>query len=169
SVRLEQVYLEPEASFAEVQTLARDQGESFPISPRTLHRRLNDKRLLASTDPKREVLTVRRVLEGQRRGVLHLHTHLLRSRPDQPDHLNENPEKTSNSDGQVGGPDPTTDPTTGTDKPDHAHNPTTDPTTINPCQLEGSGDVVGLVGFEMDPQGTPGINPSTGEREVFEL
>jgi hypothetical protein len=124
-VRSEHVYLEPEASFAEVQTLARDQGESFPISPRTLHRRLHDKHLLAGMDAKREVLTVRRMLEGQRRSVLHLHTHLLRCRPDQPDHPDANPEETSNYGGQVGHPDPTT----AADHPDHASDPTTDPTT----------------------------------------
>jgi hypothetical protein len=91
----------------------------------------------------------------------------LRIRPDQPDHLDANLEKTKSSGGQVGGADPTTDPTTGTDKPDHAHNPTTDPTTITPCQLEGSSDVVGLVGFEMDDNGEPGMNPFIGEGDEF--
>lgn len=165
----EQIYLEPESSFAEVQSLARDQGESFPISPRTLHRRLNDKRLLASTDSKREVLTVRRVLEGQRRSVLHLHTHLLRSRPDQPDHLDENPEKTSSSGGQVSRPDPTTHPTTGSDKPDQLSHSTTNPTTASSCQLEGSGGVVGSVGSGMDDNGEPGMNPFIGEGNGFEF
>jgi hypothetical protein len=172
SVGSEQVYLEPEASFAEVQTLARDQGESFPLSSRTLHRRLHDKQLLASTDSKREVLTVRRVLEGQRRSVLHLHTHLLRSRPDQPDHRDENAEKTSGSGGRVGGSGrshPTTDPTTGDGQPDHSNHPTTNPTAPSPWQIKESGGVVGSVGSKTDTEGAPGMNTSSTEREVFEI
>jgi hypothetical protein len=172
----EQVYLEPEASFAEVQALARDQGESFPISPRTLHRRLNDKRLLAGTDAKREVLTIRRVLEGQRRSVLHLHTHLLRSRPDQPDHLDETTEETSGSGGRVGEggggrptTNPTTHPTTGGDNPDHPTDPTNNPTAASACRPGGSGAVVGLVGSETGTEGAPEMSTSPPEREVFDL
>ena len=123
--------------------------------------------LLASTDRKREVLTVRRVLEGHRRSVLHLHTHLLHSRPDQPDHEEENTEKSSISGGRVGEnspSDPTTNPTTRPDQPDHGHNPTTDPTTVNPCQPTGNGGVVGLVGSEREDDGLPGINPLAAVR-----
>src|SRR5262249_39139166 len=123
SVGSEQVYLEPEASFAEVQALARDQGESFPISPRTLHRRLNDKRLLAGTDGKREVLTVRRVLEGQRRGVLHLREGLLCCRPDQPDHSSGSQEEAGNCGGQVPGTAPDQPPTNSTTNPTTAGAP----------------------------------------------
>src|SRR5262249_19886151 len=38
TVGAQEVYLEPDASVAAVQTLAREQGESFPISSRTLHK-----------------------------------------------------------------------------------------------------------------------------------
>ncbi len=179
-VRSEHVYLEPEASYAEVQTLAREQGESFPISPRTLHRRLHDKRLLADTDTKRKVLTVRHVLENQRRSVLHLHTHLLRSRPDQPDHLDGTSENTRSYGGQVDRPNPTTNPTTGTDQPDHAPatgtyqpdhapNPTTNPTTVTPYGSYGKGGVVGLVGSEMEDEDTPWNNPFTAEPDEMEF
>ena len=81
----------------------------------------SDDGLRASTDPKRVVRTVRRVLEGQRRRVLHLHTHLLHNRPDQPDHEEGNTEKTSSSGGRVeenSPPDPTTNPTRRLDQPD---------------------------------------------------
>src|SRR5262249_26323464 len=42
-----ELYLEPEAAFAEVQELARHQGDSLPVSPRTLWRRLRERGLLA--------------------------------------------------------------------------------------------------------------------------
>ena len=172
----ENIYLEPEESFAEVQALAVDQGQSFPISPRTLHSRLHDRGLLASTDTAREVLTVRRTLEGQRRSVLHLHTHLLYHRPDQPDQLAQNAEKTSIPCGRVednNRPHPTTNPTanptTPAAKPDHVSDPTTNPTTVTPCAPNGTGAVVGLVGSETHIQGTAENNPSSTDREVFEV
>jgi hypothetical protein len=62
--------LEPEASYAEAQELARHQGEALPVGTRTLWRRLRERRLLVSTEPGK--LLTRRTLEGQRRFVIHL-------------------------------------------------------------------------------------------------
>lgn len=67
------LFLEPEAAFAEVQRLATEQGDGFAIASRTLHKRLREKGYLRSTDVTRKTLTIRRTLEGQRREVLHLH------------------------------------------------------------------------------------------------
>lgn len=67
-----ELYLEPDTSFAAVQRFARDQSDGFPITPMTLRRRLNEQGLLASTDKGRGKLTVRKVLQGERREVLHL-------------------------------------------------------------------------------------------------
>jgi hypothetical protein len=68
------LYLEPEASFAAAQELARDQGEALAVSARTLAKRLREKGRLASWDEKRQRNTVRRTLEGSvSREVLHLH------------------------------------------------------------------------------------------------
>jgi hypothetical protein len=112
------VYLEPEAAFAEAQALAREQGETLAISARTLRRRLRDGQLLVSADNHRQVLTVRRVLEGKRREVLHIQADLLHSRPDQPDqpdHCSKNAEKIASPRGQVSDNrplHPTTHPTT---------------------------------------------------------
>jgi hypothetical protein len=64
------LYLEPQASYAEAQDLARVQGDSLPISAPTLHRRLNERKLLVSHEPKK--LVTRRTLDSQRRFVLHL-------------------------------------------------------------------------------------------------
>lgn len=67
------LYLEPDAAYAEAQNLAAEQGESLAIQSRTLHKRLRERGLLATTEVGRKTLTVRRTLDGQRRAVLHLH------------------------------------------------------------------------------------------------
>jgi hypothetical protein len=69
----EDLYLEPEASYAEAQRLAAEQGESLTVTAETLRRRLNQKGLLASREGTRQKLTVRVSLGGARRSVLHLH------------------------------------------------------------------------------------------------
>jgi hypothetical protein len=66
------LYLEPEASYAEAQRLAREQGESLTVSSDTLRRRLSEKGLLVSCDKSRQKLTIRKTLGGTRRNVLHL-------------------------------------------------------------------------------------------------
>ena len=71
------LFLEPETSYAVIQGLARDMGDGFPISPRTLHRRLLEKGLLVSTEAGRRTSTVRRTLAGGRRIVLHLHGRVI--------------------------------------------------------------------------------------------
>jgi hypothetical protein len=64
------LYLEPEAAFAEAQELAGKQGDALPVNPRTLWRRMKEKGLLAVSDEARERLKVRRVLEGTQREVI---------------------------------------------------------------------------------------------------
>jgi hypothetical protein len=66
------LYLEPEAVYAEAQELARHQGESLAVSPRTLNKRLHERGLLAAVEAQggRTRFAVRRTLEGQRREVL---------------------------------------------------------------------------------------------------
>jgi hypothetical protein len=65
------LYLEPDASYAAAQELARQQGEALTVSAQTLRKRLHEKGILVSTWPGK--LTVAPTLEGQRRSVLHLH------------------------------------------------------------------------------------------------
>jgi hypothetical protein len=77
------LYLEPEASFAEAHELARAQGDGLPVSRWMLVKRLKEKGVLASWDVRRQRNTVRRTLEGVRsREVLHLRTESLS--PEQP-------------------------------------------------------------------------------------
>src|SRR5262249_31050450 len=78
------LYLLPDAAFAEAQALAAQQGEALPVSARTLWRRLRERGLLASWDEARKRYTVRRRLQGHdRREVLHLRQDAL-STPDRP-------------------------------------------------------------------------------------
>jgi hypothetical protein len=135
------LFLEPDASYAAAHELARDQGEALPVSSRTLHRRLRDRGLLAGTDSDREVLTVRRTLEGRRRTVLHLRADVLSpAQPDQPDQWGRTP----GGNGRVGG---RVAPTPGP-------NPTTEPDQNG----RENGPLVGLVGSDTGVDGYPGDN-----------
>ena len=95
----EDVYLDPEASYAAAQRMARDTGESLPVGPHTLRRRLHELGYLISVEEARQTLIVRKVLEGKRRAVLHLNAaHIYAGEPDQPDHIEtKSPESLGNS------------------------------------------------------------------------
>jgi hypothetical protein len=81
------LYLEPDASYAEAQELARQAGEALAVTATTLWRRLGDRNLLASRDEARKRRTVRRTLGGRRREVLHLPASALElEEPSQPSH-----------------------------------------------------------------------------------
>ena len=90
----EDLYLEPDASYAAAQKQGRDSGDAPSVTLRTLKKRLDERGLLRSKDDGRQVLTVRRAAEGSRRNVLHVASDLLTppaSGPDRPDHGRENP------------------------------------------------------------------------------
>ena len=73
----DQVYLDPDASYAAVQRLGQEVGDRLSLTPQTLRKRLKERGALVSIDAGRQVLTVRRILEGQRRDVLHLSSTIL--------------------------------------------------------------------------------------------
>ncbi len=64
------LFLDTAVSYRVAQALGGQ--ESLPLSEQTLRRRLHDHGLLVSTDAGREMLTVRRTLDGCARQVLHL-------------------------------------------------------------------------------------------------
>ncbi len=64
------LYLEPTASYELAQQMAG--SDRLPVSEQTLRHRLREHNLLASVDMARQVLLVRRTLEGRPRQVLHL-------------------------------------------------------------------------------------------------
>ena len=137
----DELYLEPEAAFAAAQELAREQGDGLPVSTRTLHKRLHERGLLASTDTEREVLTVRRTFEGRaaQRATPAIAC-LSAESPDQPDQKQADFEGNGQFGGQVSAI-PTTNPTT---KPDQ-----------NPA---ASGRRVGLVGSDDGVDAKPADN-----------
>jgi hypothetical protein len=71
----ENLYLEPEASYAEVQALAEKQGDVLPLCQRGLRQRLKEHNLILSHEPGK--LTRRRMLQGLERVVIHLHAGVL--------------------------------------------------------------------------------------------
>ena len=66
-----EIYIEPTAAYQVVQIAGRDIGESMPVSEQMLKKRLREKGLLASIDESRQTLTIRRVLAGSKKDVLH--------------------------------------------------------------------------------------------------
>jgi hypothetical protein len=159
------LYLEPEAAYAEAQEMARHQGDSLPISPRTLRKRLQERGLLLSTDSDREVLTVRRTLQGKRRNVLHLMADFLFAQedplsaqePDQPDQHGKNTGVTGVN-GRIA----------GRAVPDQAENPTTDPTTDPTRNTGGNGELVGSVGSEVGGEAPTARNHTSDQYDEWE-
>jgi uncharacterized protein DUF3854 len=71
-IEKEDVYLDSDNAFAVAQKLARDQGDSIPVTLQTLRKRLKQQNFLASWDDSSESILVKRVCENQKRRVLHL-------------------------------------------------------------------------------------------------
>jgi hypothetical protein len=91
-VEEDSLYLEPESAYAAAQRQGRDSGDQLTITGRTLRKRLGERGLLLSVDEARGTLTVRKVVGGRRREVLHLPSNFLSalsSEGDQPDHDQE--------------------------------------------------------------------------------
>jgi hypothetical protein len=146
------LFLEPNAAHAEAQQLAAAQGASLPVTPQTLRRRLKDEGLLATTDDKRQKLTVRRTLERQRREVLHIPTTALAPPAGG---IQDSP---TPGDGASGGPAPGADPVTNGPVPQD-HQP-----AVTPSPRIGNGDVGRLgrsgAGEEAGAGVTTGSQPS---------
>jgi hypothetical protein len=83
------LYLDLDRSYEASRECGRRVGEPPALSVRTVCKRMAQQNLLVTVDPARETLTVRRVLEGLRRNVLHLDTETLIDPHafDQPDHV----------------------------------------------------------------------------------
>jgi hypothetical protein len=91
----DELFLEPEAAYAEAQRLAAEQNDSLPVTERTLWKRLHERGLLqgVETHGERTRLTVRKMLEGQRRSVIYLRASCLtsaESAPSAPNSANSN-------------------------------------------------------------------------------
>jgi hypothetical protein len=71
------IYLDPDAAYAAAQTYAKEHGQSFAVTERTLWKMLSDKHLLATAELSRETYLIRKVLNGKRRSVLCFHIDTL--------------------------------------------------------------------------------------------
>jgi hypothetical protein len=67
------VYLDPEVAHAEAQKLAADQNDALSVTCQTLGKRLHERNYLTAIDIKRKRLAVRKVCQGVRQEVWHLH------------------------------------------------------------------------------------------------
>ncbi len=69
-----EIWLDPEATFSKIQTLARNQGEAFLISAQTLWNRLGERGMIIKSEPtasgKRHYKVYRNLLGGRRRVVV---------------------------------------------------------------------------------------------------
>jgi hypothetical protein len=90
-----ELYLEPEASYAAAQDLARVQGDSLPVSAPTLRRRLNERGLLVSHEQGK--LLTRRTVHGERRSVLHLKVRAISQEQGESGEQGDDPEKHGDS------------------------------------------------------------------------
>ncbi len=74
------LYLDPKSAYAVAQRMSMAVGEPLTITEHTLRKRLNEKRLLASTGETRG-FTIRKVVGQRRTEVLHFRTDTFRPRP----------------------------------------------------------------------------------------
>jgi hypothetical protein len=130
------LYLDLDCALAAAQNMARDMGDSIVVAPRTLAKRLKEKRILKETSDSRQTTKVRRVLEGRRREVLHLAADALGNLTSfavGDDHIEPSDVAVvSHADDVL------------------IANPTTQPTTARFDECDGSGELVGLVGSVED-------------------
>jgi len=78
----DELYLDPDGTYAALVELAEDQGVSFPLTQQTLYRRLKEHRLLSRNEKDRPTYPV--VVEGSRRRVLIFSAASLLQKPGQP-------------------------------------------------------------------------------------
>jgi hypothetical protein len=152
------LYLEPEAAYAAAQAVGQQVGDGLTITAHTLRRRLHQRGLLVSTDPKRETLTIRRTLEGKQRDVLHLSpTTLFPSpEPDKPDKLSHNEDDE--------GMEPAECRVSPSGEEAETTAPDIDPTSASPPESWADVPNVGFVGFLDGERASPRTAPLTGPR-----
>jgi hypothetical protein len=103
----EELYLDPDSTYAALCELAREQGQAYPVTQQTLTRRLNEAGHLVRTDTGRTTYPV--TLEGVRRRILILPRSFLDGKPGQPGREAVNPDEAvpgSRPDSRPGARDP---------------------------------------------------------------
>jgi hypothetical protein len=72
------LYLDFEVAFGVARRKAEESGVPLAMSAVTLKKRLDDQAILVSKDKSRETLTIRKLIEGRSRSVLHVRASSLR-------------------------------------------------------------------------------------------
>lgn len=73
----ENLYLQPDAAFAAVQRLSKDQGTAITVGSKTMWKRLDEEGFIGSKDAEPGRHTIRKKIEGKHRRVLHLKENVL--------------------------------------------------------------------------------------------
>jgi hypothetical protein len=95
-IEAEDVYFQPDACFKTIQDMAKNSFEQLSIGAATLWKRLDERRLLKSKEENRCRLSVRKVIAGNRRAVIHLDKSTLwSSEPSQPSQKDESNSQSS--------------------------------------------------------------------------
>ena len=93
----DELYLDPDSTFAALSELAREQGQTYPVTQQTLYRRLKEGHALLRTDGDRTAYPI--TLEGVRRRVLVLAPSSLLGKPGQPGQPGQTPGNQAENDG----------------------------------------------------------------------
>ena len=94
-VENDELYLEPDATYASLAELAREQGQTYPVTQQTLYRRLKEAGLLLRTDGART--TYPATVESVRRRVLVFSAAFLAGKQGQPGQTGQPPEDAKES------------------------------------------------------------------------
>jgi hypothetical protein len=160
----EDLYLEPDASYAAAQEQGRDSGDALTVTGQTLRKRLHQRKLLASTDDARQTLTVRRSFEGSAEACCtptRISSPPLAANPTNPTRTAKSPSHTGirrRRSGRVAKQNPTTSPTKTRPRAQLVgfpnspgrvlkQNPTSNPSSKKPIKAPKTLPMVGLVGF----------------------
>jgi hypothetical protein len=76
------LFLEPEGTYAVLNSLASEQGESLATSRAVMHKRLHERGRLLTVDKRRQRLTIRRTIADARLEVLHVRASEVSSLPE---------------------------------------------------------------------------------------
>jgi hypothetical protein len=162
----DEVYLEPQASYAVAKKMARDMGEGIPIGSKTLHKRLKDRKMLTRWNEQDQEITVRRMILGTRRRVLSLWADLLcpSGEPRKSGHSDRSPQS-----GKADTENPARNPATNAAMNSVASVGLAGFPGESGHQREGGWEAADMAGFWPDEEDNPATNPATNSLEEEEM
>jgi hypothetical protein len=162
----DEVYLEPQASYAVAKKMAREMGEGIPIASKTLHKRLKDRNMLTGWNEQQQEITVRRMIVGTRRRVLAIWANLLSpsGEPGQSVHPGQGHQMNlSNAD------NPSRNPSTNCAMESFTYVSLDGLPGESGHQRGRGAEADSMAGFWTDPEENPSTNPATNSLEEEEI